>query len=305
MDRAILLMGATATGKTDLAVKLVEHFPLEIISVDSALIYRDMDIGTAKPGLDILQKAPHYLLDILPATESWSAWDFIQQASRLITLINRRGHIPLLVGGTMMYFNALEQGMHDLPMSDGKIRQVLNRQCQEQGLAWLYRNLSAIDAETAQRLKPTDRQRILRALEVYHLSGNPMSELLKKKPDKPEINFKRLILDVPERSGLHQRIERRFLHMLDSGFEREVLKLREQGGLTPNMTSMRCVGYRQMWKYLDGSYSYPEMVNKSVVATRQLAKRQLTWLRKYQQVKRVDYRSYSVDDVIQYLNLEY
>lgn len=304
MDRAILLMGATATGKTDLAVRLVEQFPLEIISVDSALVYRDMDIGTAKPGPDVLLKAPHHLLDILQPSESWSAWDFVRQSRLLITQINRRGHTPLLVGGTMMYFNALEQGMHDLPASDEQLRRTLNQQLLEDGLPSLYQELSEIDAPTAQRLKPTDPQRILRALEVYRLSGQPMSELLKKKTHKPEINFKRLILDAPDRAGLHQRIETRFGQMLELGFEQEVIKLRENSDINLQLPSMRCVGYRQMWMYLEGNYSYSEMVKKSVVATRQLAKRQLTWLRKYQQVKRLDYRNYSMREVIHYLNLE-
>ncbi|MCK4710972.1 MAG: tRNA (adenosine(37)-N6)-dimethylallyltransferase MiaA [Gammaproteobacteria bacterium] len=304
MDKAILLMGATATGKTDLAVKLVEKFPVEIISVDSALIYKTMDIGTAKPDAELLQRAPHYLIDIIDPAERWSAWDFVRQATNLISEINARVNIPLLVGGTMMYFNALEQGLNDLPMADEDLRQQLNQELQDDGLDSLYAQLSEIDPQTAARLKPTDPQRILRALEVYRLSGKPMSELLRQAQAKPSIEFKRLILDVPERLELHQRIEQRFQLMLEQGFEKEVKDLRKRADLNLQLPSMRCVGYRQMWMYLDGNYSYEEMVNRSVIATRQLAKRQLTWLRKYEDVMRVDYRAYSFDEICRYLNLK-
>lgn len=297
--QAFLLMGATATGKTDLAVKLVERFPVEIISVDSALIYRGMDIGTAKPDAQLLQKAPHFLIDILEPTQSWSAWEFVHQALDLIHAINARGNIPLLAGGTMLYFHALQQGMNELPQSNDQIRQQLNQQLQEQGIAALYEQLKGIDPHAAARLKGTDRQRIMRALEVYRISGIPMSELLQNSQEKPDIDFKRIILDVPERQGLHQRIEWRFLQMLEQGFEQEVTGLRQRGDLNLDLPSMRCVGYRQMWMYLDGNYNYDEMVKKSVIATRQLAKRQLTWLRKYQQAQRLDYRDYSVENVYQ------
>ena len=302
--QALLLMGATATGKTDLAAALAESYPVEIISVDSALIYRDMDIGTAKPDAELLHRAPHFLIDIIDPAESWSVWDFVEQATRLINEINARGHIPLLVGGTMMYFNALEQGMNDLPVSDEGLRKQMNVQLESEGLAALYAELSRIDPVTAARLKSTDPQRILRALEVFRLSGRPMSELLLQEKIKPAIDFRRVILDVPDRTNLHRRIEQRFNLMLEQGFEQEVIGLRQRGDLNLEMPSMRCVGYRQMWMYLDGNYSRQEMVNRSVVATRQLAKRQLTWLRKYQEVMRVDYLGYSFDDVCHYLNLE-
>ncbi len=297
-------MGATATGKTDLAVKLAEQFPVEIISVDSALIYKTMDIGTAKPDAGLLQRAPHFLIDILDPSQKWSAWDFVKSATRLISEITERGNVPLLVGGTMMYFNALEQGLNDLPMADEKLRQQLQQQLMDEGLEALFAELTGIDPETAKRLKPTDPQRILRAIEVYRLSGKPMSELLKQQQKSPSIDFKRVILDVPDRVELHQRIEQRFQIMLQQGFEQEVKKLRKRTELNLELPSMRCVGYRQMWMHLDGSYSYQEMVNKSVIATRQLAKRQLTWLRKYQDVKRLDYRSYSLDDVCRYIELK-
>lgn len=300
---AILLMGATATGKTDLAVKLAGQFPVEIISVDSALIYKDMDIGTAKPDAELLQRAPHFLIDILDPSQRWSAWDFVQQATDLINQISERGNIPLLVGGTMMYFNALEQGLNDLPMADENLRLELQQQLDNDGLASLYAELEGIDAESASRIKPTDPQRILRALEVYRLSGKTMSELLRKNRNTPAIDFKRLVLEVPERAELHQRIEQRFNIMLEQGFEQEVIELRRRDDLNLELPSMRCVGYRQMWMYLDGNLSYQEMVNKSVVATRQLAKRQLTWLRKYQDVKRLNYRDYSFDEVCSNIGL--
>ncbi len=302
--QAILLMGATATGKTDLAVKLTEKYPVEIISVDSALIYKGMDIGTAKPDQALLQRAPHYLVDIIDPAQRWSAWDFVKQATDLITEINSRGNIPLLVGGTMMYFNALEQGMNNLPMADEGIRHQLNQRLEIEGLAALYAELETLDPETASRLQATDPQRILRALEVFRITGKPMSELLTMSKDKSDIDFKRLILDVPERVELHQRIEKRFNIMLEQGFEQEVAALRQRDDLNLQLPSMRCVGYRQMWMYLDGNYNHSEMVNKSVIATRQLAKRQLTWLRKYENVKRVDYRGYDYSEVCQYLNLK-
>jgi len=303
MDQAILLMGATATGKTDLAVRLCERFPVEIISVDSALIYRDMDIGTAKPDAETLKKAPHFLIDILDPSQSWSAWNFVQQATDLISKINQRNHVPLLVGGTMMYFNALEQGMSRLPESDEKIRLMLNARLKQQGLEALYDELSSIDSETAARIKPTDPQRILRALEVYQLSGLPMSELLKQGNLKPDIEFTRLMLDVDDRSTLHQRIEQRFQLMLDLGFEQEVEQLRMRGDLNLDMPSMRCVGYRQMWEYLDGNYRHQTMVERSIIATRQLAKRQMTWLRKYEKVKRLNYLEYSNNEAFKFVEM--
>lgn len=301
---AILLMGATATGKTDLAVRLAEKFPVEIISVDSALIYRGMDIGTAKPDTELLQRAPHFLIDIIDPSERWSAWSFVNQAEKLIVEINSRGNIPLLVGGTMMYFRALEQGLNNLPMADDEIREQLKQQLEKQGLDSLYAELMVQDPRTAERLKATDTQRILRALEIKRITGSAMSELIQAQASKSEINFKRLILDVPERVELHQRIEQRFHNMLAQGFEREVAGLRQRRDLDLTLPSMRCVGYRQMWMYLDGNFDYQEMVNKSVIATRQLAKRQLTWLRKYDNAKRVDYRDYLFSDVCQYLNIE-
>ncbi len=302
-DRAILLMGATATGKTDLAVALVERFPVEIISVDSALIYRGMDIGTSKPEPEVLARAPHHLVDILDPAQSWSAWDFVHAARELIASINARGRIPLLVGGTMMYFNALQQGMNELPMADQAIRDELTQQLQEQGLAALHQVLQQIDPTSAARIKPSDPQRILRALEVYRASGQPLSELLARQRDTPDIDYQRIILEVTDRQHLHDRIALRFRHMLEAGFEHEVETLRARGDLNPGMPSMRCVGYRQVWHYLDGEYDRQEMIAKAVAATRQLAKRQLTWLRKYQDVLKLDYKQVSLDQVTETLGL--
>ena len=296
-------MGATATGKTDLAVRLAQQFPVELISVDSALIYTEMNIGTAKPEPEVLARAPHHFIDIIDPDQSWSAWEFVQQASELIRDINQRGKLPVLVGGTMMYFNALEQGLNDLPMADEKTRAELNQRLRVEGLPALYEELQQIDASTAARVKPTDPQRIMRALEVFQLSGKPMSQLLNQSSHRPTFDFKRVILDVPERMELHQRIAQRFHIMLEQGFEQEVETLRQRGDLNLDMPSMRCVGYRQMWEYLEGNLSREEMVSKAVVATRQLAKRQLTWLRKYDQVHRVDYRDYSYKAICEYLQL--
>ncbi len=301
--RAILLMGATATGKTDLAVNMVERFPVEIISVDSALIYRDMNIGTAKPDAETLHRAPHYLIDILDPAQSWSAWDFVQQAQSLIYEINQRGKTPLLVGGTMMYFNALQQGLNDLPMADEIIREALNLRLQQEGLERLYDELKIIDPESAERIKPEDPQRILRALEVYMVTGKTMTQLLQVKSSKPDIDFQQVILDVGDRKLLHQRIEKRFHQMLEQGFEREVILLHQRGDLNLQMPSMRCVGYRQMWMYLQGEYNYQQMVDKSIVSTRQLAKRQLTWLRKYTEALKIDYNNPTYSEVFKYLDL--
>ena len=294
-------MGATATGKTDLAVHIAERLPVEIISVDSALIYRDMDIGTAKPAADVLEKAPHHLIDILDPAQSWSVWEFMQTTLQLIDDIQARGSLPLLVGGTMMYFNALEQGMNDLPVADPAVREQLQARLQTEGLSALYEQLAEVDPDTAQRLKPADTQRILRALEVFLVTGRTMTSQLGNNPVKPDIEFTRVILDVEERKPLHQRIEQRFHLMLEQGFEAEVATLRKRADLNLQMPSMRCVGYRQMWEYLDGNYDHAQMVDKSVAATRQLAKRQLTWLRKYQQVTRLNYADFSPDEVINLL----
>ncbi len=300
--RAILLMGPTASGKTDLAIALRGHYPLDLISVDSALIYRGMDIGTAKPEPEVLRQHPHALIDILDPAQSYSAWQFVQDATRLIGESHARGRIPLLVGGTMLYFHSLQHGMNALPESDPALRAELERQRREQGIGALHEALSRIDPESAARIRPGDTQRILRALEVYRQTGQPLSLLQAAATRPPAIDFIPLLLDVSDRALLHRRIEQRFRVMLDQGFEEEVRRLRARGDLHPELPSMRCVGYRQMWAYLEGNLTREQMVERAVIATRQLAKRQLTWLRKYPNQGRFDCMRLETDAIRHYLD---
>ncbi|KAA0874744.1 tRNA (adenosine(37)-N6)-dimethylallyltransferase MiaA [Nitrincola tapanii] len=277
---AIFLMGPTASGKTDLALALADHLPVDLISVDSALVYRDMDIGTAKPDAQTLAAYPHALIDIRDPSETYSAADFCQDAQGLIQKTLAQGRIPLLVGGTMMYFNALQQGMADLPQADAQVRQTLLDKAEQEGDAQVYAELQAVDAMTAQRLQPSDRQRVHRALEVYYLTGIPLSQHFAQQQEQT-LPFRVLALGLlpDNRAWLHQRIEQRFDLMLEQGFEEEVKHLYQRGDLHLGMPSIRCVGYRQMWQYLQGELSFDEMRYKGIVATRQLAKRQYTWLR--------------------------
>lgn len=278
---AILLTGPTASGKTDLAVDLATRLPCDIVSVDSALVYRGMDIGTAKPGSELLAAAPHRLIDICDPSEAYSAARFREDALGEMEAIAATGRVPLLVGGTMLYFRALQQGLSKLPSADPRARARLDAQARAEGWAALYRRLAGVDPETARRIHPNDPQRIQRALEVYELTGRPMSDLLRegKAPPVLPYRFLKLVRAPEERAILHQRIERRFVQMLELGFEEEVRTLWSRGDLSPEMPSMRSVGYRQMLKYLFGEYTYDEMVYRGIIATRQLAKRQLTWLR--------------------------
>ncbi len=302
--RAILLMGPTASGKTDLAIALRAHYPVDLVSVDSALIYRGMDIGTAKPDPDTLRRHPHALIDILDPAESYSAWQFVQDATALIEQSHAAGHIPLLVGGTMLYFHALQQGMNRLPESDPALRAELEAERRSRGLAALHEELERVDPDSVKRIRPGDTQRILRALEVYRQTGQPLSLLQSEAAEAPAIDFIPLRLDAPRRERLHQRIEQRFLQMLEQGFEQEVRRLCERGDLHPELPSMRCVGYRQMWDYLEGNLSRREMVERAVIATRQLAKRQLTWLRKYPNRGCFDCESLELDAIRHYLDDE-
>jgi len=277
---AIAIMGPTASGKTDLAVELVARLPCDIISVDSALIYRGMDIGTAKPSPRVLQKAPHRLIDICDPSEPYSAARFCSDAEREMAEISAVGRVPLLVGGTMLYFRALQQGLSRLPSADPLVRARLDTQARSQGWAALHRRLADVDPLSAARIHPNDPQRIQRALEVYEITGQPLSELTGVR-DRGVLPYRLLKLAraPEERTLLHRRIEQRFMSMLELGFEKEVRALWARGDLTPDMPSMRCVGYRQMLKYLICEYTYEEMVQRGIIATRQLAKRQLTWLR--------------------------
>lgn len=277
---ALFLMGPTASGKTDLAVKLVDCLPLDIISVDSALVYRGMDIGTAKPGPEILARAPHRLIDIRDPANAYSVAEFRNDALSAMQEITSTGRIPLLVGGTMLYFRALEQGLSDLPKAHPGIRARLESELQKLGLPRLHRRLQGLDPKAAQKIHPNDTQRTLRALEVIEQSGRPMSEMQEADPGQGlPYRLLKLVLAPHERSVLHRRIERRFHQMLEQGFESEVSLLLKKGNLTPDMPSMRSVGYRQMLSYLQGEISRDEMVERGIIATRQLAKRQLTWLK--------------------------
>lgn len=278
---AVAIMGPTASGKTAAALEIAAHIPSEIISVDSALVYRGMDIGTAKPTADELASVPHHLIDILDPTDSYSVMQFRNDAIRLVADIAARGKLPLLVGGTMLYFKGLKDGLDDLPQADAVIRAELDAEEAEHGTPALHARLATIDPITAARLKPNDSQRIQRALEIFLLTGQPMSALLEKAP-KSELPFDllSLALEPSDRSVLHARIAARFDAMLkDGGLIDEVNTLRARGDLHPNLPSMRCVGYRQTWEYLDGLYGADELREKGIAATRQLAKRQLTWLR--------------------------
>lgn len=278
---AILLMGPTAACKTDLAVELVARLPCDIVSVDSAMIYRGMDIGTAKPGPAILARAPHRLIDIADPAERYSVARFRSQALAEMAAIAATGRIPLLVGGTMLYFRALQQGLSRLPEADPGVRARLDQQARLIGWDAMHRRLVELDPATAARIHPNDPQRIQRALEVQILAGRPMSELLAADRAANVLPYRllKLVRAPPDRAELHARIAQRFQRMLDAGFVAEVEKLLARGDLSPDLPSMRCVGYRQMLKYLAGEYSFGTMVEHSIVATRQLARRQLTWLR--------------------------
>ena len=281
---AVAIMGPTASGKTAAALAIARAIPAEIISVDSALVYRGMDIGTAKPNADELAAAPHHLIDIIEPTESYSVAQFSSDTVRLVGEINARGKLALLVGGTMMYFKGLTDGLDDLPTANAELRVAIEAEAARIGWPAMHDKLRALDPVTAARLAPNDAQRINRALEIIELSGRPMSELLAKR-EKTELPFELLsfALEPSDRAVLHARIATRFDQMLghsdDSGIVHEVAGLRARGDLHPALPSMRCVGYRQAWDYLDGVIDRPTLRETGIIATRQLAKRQLTWLR--------------------------
>jgi len=277
---AIFLMGPTASGKTGLAVELIQRLPLEIISVDSALIYRGMDIGTAKPDAQTLAQAPHRLIDIRDPSEIYSAAEFRHDALQAMDDIISRGNTPLLVGGTTLYFRALEEGLSDLPSADAEVRAELEAEAAEVGWPAMHTRLSQVDPEAADRIHPNDPQRIQRALEVYELCGEPMSALFAGgRQQVPAYRFLKLALVPGDRALLHARIAERFQLMLKQGFLDEVRHLRARGDLHTDLPSMRAVGYRQAWAHLDGNLSAEEWVERGVIATRQYAKRQMTWLR--------------------------
>ena len=281
---AVAIMGPTASGKTAAALAIARELPVEIISVDSALVYRGMDIGTAKPSLEELASAPHHLIDIIDPLDAYSVAQFRNDAIRLVAEVQARGRLPLLVGGTMMYFKGLNDGLDDLPTADAAVRARIDAEAARIGWPGMHAKLRAVDPVTADRLAPNDAQRINRALEIFELSGKPMSALLARR-DKPELPFDLVpfALEPSDRAVLHERIALRFDQMLgkrdDTGIVAEVAGLRARGDLNPNLPSMRCVGYRQAWEYLDGAIDRAQLRETGIIATRQLAKRQLTWLR--------------------------
>ncbi len=283
-------MGPTASGKTDLAVALVEALPVEIVSVDSALVYRGMDIGTAKPEAETLARAPHRLIDICEPDEVYSAARFRDDALAEIEQIHAAGRIPLLVGGTMLYFRALLDGFSELPSADPVIRARLEAEAGEYGWEHLHRRLQAVDPEAAARIHPNDPQRLQRALEVWEITGEPISRLQQIRHGglRSRFSVASVALVPADRAILHERIARRFDAMLAAGFIDEVASLRASGKLDLSLPSMKSVGYRQVWQYLDGELDYREMREKGIVATRQLAKRQLTWLRGETALERID-----------------
>ena len=274
------MMGPTASGKTAVALEIARLLPCEIISVDSAQVYRHMNIGTAKPDRTTLAAVPHHLIDLIEPNESYSAARFCDDALRLMAEITARGNIPLLVGGTMLYFKALIDGLSDLPEADPAIRRNLDILAEESGWPTLHAELQRVDPVTAARLAHNDAQRIQRALEIYYISGQPMSELLKRHT-KTVLPYRviQIALLPGVRQELHRRIAQRFETMLEQGLIDELRQLRLDYELVPTMPSMRCVGYRQAWRYLDGAIDYTLLCEQAIAATRQLAKRQLTWLR--------------------------
>jgi tRNA dimethylallyltransferase len=289
-------MGPTASGKTGVALELARHFPVEIVSVDSALVYRRMDIGTAKPDLATRLKVPHHLIDIIDPTGNYSAAQFCDDALGAMRSIVERNHVPLLTGGTMLYFKALQEGLSDLPAADADIRMVIDAMAVKAGWPAIHRELERIDPATAERLDPNDAQRIQRAMEIFYLTGRPMSELIAA-GRSASLPYRMIpIALIPgDRAALHRRIAARFEEMLELGLINEVRALRADYDLEPSLPSMRCVGYRQVWQYLDGEFGLGALRDKAVAATRQLAKRQLTWLRAMPGIKVFD----SLDEELQ------
>ena len=279
----IFLMGPTASGKTDLAISLLEHLPVELINVDSAQIYQQMDIGTAKPDAETLSKAPHRLLGFCDPADAYSAADFANDAKKEIADIHSMGRIPLLVGGSMLYFKVLLEGLSDLPSADADIRKGIQEQADREGWASVHQQLQLVDPITAEKLHPNHSQRIQRALEVYKITGTPLSELQSQSQGGIEQDYdvRQYALVMQNRALLHQRIEQRFMAMMEAGFASEVQQLFLRGDLHADLPSIRAAGYRQLWDYFEGYYGLDEAVEKAIIATRQLAKRQQTWLRNW------------------------
>ncbi|TKB02847.1 tRNA (adenosine(37)-N6)-dimethylallyltransferase MiaA [Alteromonas portus] len=284
----IAIMGPTASGKTGLALDIAAKVDSEVISVDSALVYKGMDIGTAKPSQDEQAGVVHHLIDIIDPAESYSVSQFVNDTNALIGDILSRGKVPILAGGTMMYFNALINGISPLPKSDEKIRDEITQQAQRLGWSKLHDELRRVDPVSGERIHPNDPQRITRALEVYRSTGKTLTHWQQQEGEKCPYNIAQFAIAPADRAMLHERIATRFDIMLEQGFEKEVLKLYERSDLHEDLPSIRSVGYRQMWQYLDGQLSYAEMRERGIIATRQLAKRQLTWLRGWEEVTWLD-----------------
>jgi tRNA dimethylallyltransferase len=276
---AIVVLGPTASGKSALAVRLAERFPVEIVSVDSGAVYRGMDVGTAKPSPAERRAVPHHLIDLIDPTEAYSAARFRVDALAAMAAIAARGRLPLLVGGTMLYFKALREGLSDLPQADAAVRAAIAAEARSRGWPALHAELARADPATAARLQPADAQRIQRALEVLRTTGTPMSDLLGGDRDAPPLRLIQLALVPGDRAALHRRIAARFEQMLAGGLVEELAGLRARYALDAAMPSMRCVGYRQAWAHLEGEYDRATLRDRGIFATRQLAKRQLTWLR--------------------------
>ena len=281
----VCITGPTACGKTELAIRLAEEFPIEIISMDSAMVYRGMDIGTAKPSQAVRKRVPHHLIDLVEPTETYSAGRFADDARDVLVDIRRRGRIPLLVGGTLLYLRSLRDGLAALPEADREVRQRLDEEAEAVGWAALHERLCRVDPDAAARISPTDRQRIQRALEVYELAGQSLTSLHNEQSVQAGMPVLSLALIPDDRADLAAKVERRFDAMVAAGLVEEVETLRARGDLRPTTPAMRAVGYRQVWSFLDGVYGWEEARTKAIVATRQLAKRQMTWLRSDSQIK--------------------
>ena len=300
---AIAILGPTASGKSNLALSITDHFPIEIISIDSAQVYRYMDIGSAKPDPQILTKIPHHLINLIDPDQQYSAAQFRHDALLTMKEITLRGNIPLLVGGTMLYFKALREGLSDLPPADQQIRKEIEASAAEKGWSTLHHLLQSVDPMSAERIQPNDSQRIQRALEIYYLTGKPMSQqMVSSQPASIPYRLISIALLPSDRKVLHQRIQHRFETMLEMGLIEEVRSILSQFSLTLEMPSMRCVGYRQVYQYLQGQLSLMELREKGAAATRQLAKRQLTWLRSMDSLTEFDCLANDlVEQVLRYL----
>ncbi len=293
---AVALTGPTGVGKSEWAVRLAEELPVEIVSVDSALVYRGMDIGTAKPDAALRARIPHHLIDIRDPAEVYSAGEFVADCIRLIEEIRERGRLPLLVGGTMLYLRALVRGIADLPRGCAELRRAIDARAAAEGWPSLHAELARLDPEAAARIHPNDPQRIQRALEVYRVAGAPLSQLQRATRSPLQGRLPRWALAPADRGALHDRLERRLARMMDEGFLAEVARLRSRPDLTARHPALRAVGYRQLWAHLDGAYGLDEAREKALAATRQLAKRQLTWLKSDPEIRWIDPQSQGAYD---------